>query len=207
MKEEKEHHCSCGHSHEHEIHISPLKKKMISIVFVIISLIVLKPFLFNQIFSRASAYLSCPLLYDDAIRQYKKCVFLDKESDDAWDWLGHAYKAKGDTKKAIETYETAIKINPNNRKAHFDLGMIYAMNKDFNKAAGHFKDIVAMGKESEDQASTDLVSYHHNSCEMLIICFGKLGDTMELKHAIDMTLKLYPDDKKAKEAFLKIKGI
>ncbi|MDD5679637.1 MAG: tetratricopeptide repeat protein [Candidatus Omnitrophica bacterium] len=200
--ESKEAKCSCCHSHESAI--NPAKRLAFSIIFVILALFILKPFLFSQVFKRGCAYVVYPL-YDDAIRQYKKAVFLNKQSDDAWDWLGYSYKGKGDIKKAIETYKDAIKINPNNEKARFGLGMIYAMNKNFNEAAGHFKYIAAMGKENE--AALDLISYHRSSCEMLITCFEHLGKTTELKRAIDMTLKFYPDNRKAKAALLKIKGI
>ena len=204
--ETKEPKCSCCHNHESGVFISPAKRLAFSIIFLILALVVLRPFLFSQIFKRGCAYVAYPL-YDDAIRQYKKCVFLNKKSDDAWDWLGYAYKGNGDVKKAIGTYKDAIKINPDNKKARFSLGMIYAINKNFNDAAGHFKYVVSMGKESEDQASIDLVSYHHSSCEMLITCFERLGSTAELKRAIDMTLKFYPDDKKAKDKLARIKGI
>lgn len=201
---EKNQHCACGHVHDHASSISLKKKWFLSVSFIFLSLVALKPFLFTQIFNRACAYLAYPL-YDDAIRQYKKCVFLNKNSDDALDWLGYAYKGKGDTRKAIEAYTDAIKINPYNKKAHFSLGMIYVMNKKFNEAARHFSCIVAMGKENE--ATLDLISYHRSSCEMLITCFEKLGNAAELKHAIDVTLKFYPDNAKAKDRFLKIKGI
>lgn len=202
--EAKEPKCSCCHSHENVVFVNPAKRLAFSIIFIFLALVVLKPFLFSQIFKRGCAYVAYPL-YDDAIRQYKKCVFLNKNSDDAWDWLGYAYKGRGDVKKAIETYKDAIKINPDNKKAHFSLGMIYATNKNFNEAAGHFKYIAAMGKENE--ITLDLISYHRSSCEMLITCFERLGDAAELKRAIDMTLKFYPDNVKAKDKLLKIKGI
>jgi tetratricopeptide (TPR) repeat protein len=195
---------TCCHSHENMVFINPVKRLAFSIIFISVALFVLKPFLLGQIFKRGCAYVAYPL-YDDAIRQYEKCVFLDKNSDDAWDWLGYAYRCKGDTKKAVEIYKDAIKINPNNRKAHFSLGMIYAISKDFNEAVPHFRYIVAMGKE--DEATIDLISYHRSSCEMLILCFERLGDTIGLKRAIDMTLKFYPDNKKARGKLLKIKSI
>ena len=198
----KEAKCSCCHNHESAI--NPAKRLAFSMIFVILALFILKPFLFSQVFKRGCAYVAYPL-YDDAIRQYKKSVFLDRQSDDAWDWLGYSYKGKGDIKKAIETYEDAIKINPNNKKAHFGLGMIYAMNKDFNEAAEHFRCIVAMGKE--DEAALDLISYHRSSCEMLITCYERLGKTADMKRAINITLKFYPDNEKAKAKLWKAKGV
>ncbi|MFA6320506.1 MAG: tetratricopeptide repeat protein [Candidatus Omnitrophota bacterium] len=200
---EKNPHCACGHMHDHVPLISLKKKWFLSAIFIFLSLVALKPFLFTQIFNRACAYVAYPL-YDDAIRQYKKCVFLNKNSDDAWDWLGYAYKGRGDVMEAIETYEDAIRINPDNRKARFSLGMIYVMNKDFNAAVKHFNYIVAMGKENE--VTLSLISYHRSSCEMLITCFERLGNAAELKRAIDVTLKFYPDNAKAKGKLLKIKG-
>ena len=197
MKEIEEH-CSCGHSHEGEASIRPAKKLKFSIIFIILALFVLKPFLYAQVFKRGCAYLACPL-YDDAIRQYKKALFLNRQSDDAWDWLGYAYKSKGDVRKAIGVYEEAIKVNPNNIKAHFGLGMIYLMNKNFDTAAGHFRYIIAMGKEKETSSPLDIISYHHSACNMLIACYEKMGEKDQMIRAARITLKLYPDDKKAKD--------
>lgn len=202
--ETKEHECGCCHNHENRIFIDPVKKRLFSIIFILLALVALKPFLFSQIFKRGCAYVAYPM-YDDAIRQYKKCVFLNNKSDDAWDWLGYAYKGRGDIQKAVETYKDAIRINPDNKKARFSLGMIYAMSKNFNEAAAHFKYIAAMGKE--DEAAIDIVSYHRSSCEMLMTCYERLGDDVELKRAIDMTLSFYPDNKKAKDRLAKIKNV
>lgn len=200
----KKHECGCCHNHENHVFINPVKRRLFSIIFILLALVVLKPFLFSQIFKRGCAYVAYPM-YDDAIRQYKKCIFLNKNSDDAWDWLGYAYKGRGDIQKAVETYKDAIKINSDNKKARFSLGMIYAMNKNFNEAAGHFKYIAAMGKEND--VTLDLISCHRSSCEMLITCFERMGDVIELKRAIDMTLRFYPDNKKAKDRLLKIESI
>lgn len=198
--------CVCRHSHENTVFINPTKRWIFSVIFIVLALLFLKPFLFSQIFKRGCAYITHSM-YDDAIRQYKKAIFLNKRNDDAWDWLGYAYKNKGDVKKAIETYEKAISINSNNKKAHFNLGMIYAIGKNFEKAASHFRYIVIIGKESENPASLDLISYHRSACEMLITCFERLGNDGEMKRAIDMTLKFYPDNKKVRDKLLKIRSI
>lgn len=178
---EKESYCNCCHSHEHKIFMNPAEKRVISIIFIGVSLIILRPFLFNQIFSRASAYMSY-YLYDDAIRQYKKAILLDKYNDDAWDWLGYAYKSKGDSEKELEVYNDAIKVNPNNRKAHFNIGMIYMSNKDYDEAVKHLRYVVAMGKEKKTAASLDAIPYYRSSLRMLVICYEKMGKIDEMRH-------------------------
>ena len=204
--EKKVERCTCCHSHEGEASISPVKKLRFSIIFIVLALFASKPFLYSQVFKRGCAYLACPL-YDDAIRQYKKALFLNRQSDDAWDWLGYAYKSKGDVQKAIECYEEAIKVNPDNIKAHFGLGMIYLINKNFDTAAGHFRYIIAMGKEKNTGSPLDFISYHRSSCDMLIACYEKMGKKDQMFRAAKMTVKLYPDDKKAKDKLLHIEDM
>ena len=204
--ESKETECGYCHNHGSGALISPAKRLILSAVFIVLALVALKPFLFSQICKRGGAYVAYPL-YDDAVRQYKKALVLNGQSDDAWDRLGYAYKGKGDTKKAVETYRNAIKINSGNVMARFDLGMIYLINGDFDNAAGCFRYIVAMGKENEAASSLGIISYHHSSCSMLVTCYEKMGKKDLMARAARMTLKFYPDDKKAKDELLRVEGL
>jgi zinc transport system substrate-binding protein len=193
--EKKEQRCAC--CHEHGATPAPLSltvRLVFSLAFIILALGALKPFLFDQVFNRGCAYFAQPL-FDDAVRQYKKAIFLYRDCDEAWDWLAYSYKCKGDTGKAIDIYEEALRVNPDNRQARFSLGMIFAANRDFERAAGHFKYIAAMGKETEEEASRGLIPYHRSACDMLVTCYKKLDRADDLKDASLLRSKFYPEGK------------
>jgi tetratricopeptide (TPR) repeat protein len=51
-------------------------------------------------------------LYDKAIEHYEKAVKMHPDYPDYYFALGQSYEAKGDTKKALKTFETALQLNP-----------------------------------------------------------------------------------------------
>jgi tetratricopeptide (TPR) repeat protein len=55
--------------------------------------------------------------YDIAIRQYKEALKLQPEYVTSLNNLGHSYERKKLTVQALETYETALKYDPNNATA------------------------------------------------------------------------------------------
>jgi tetratricopeptide (TPR) repeat protein len=52
--------------------------------------------------------------YDIAIREYKEALKLNPEYVTALNNLGHVYERKKLTAQALETYEKALKYQPNN---------------------------------------------------------------------------------------------
>ena len=48
--------------------------------------------------------------------------------------LGNIYKQIGEFQKAIDSYNTAIQVKPNNSNAHYNLGNIYKQLGEFKKA-------------------------------------------------------------------------
>ena len=91
---EKNNHCSCSHSHNHDKRPGLALRWSLSLAFIALSLIVMRPFIVKQLVSRASSYVTCEL-FNDAIRSYEKAVFIDKENVKAWNMLGYAYKSNG----------------------------------------------------------------------------------------------------------------
>jgi tetratricopeptide (TPR) repeat protein len=68
-----------------------------------------------------------------AIKLYKTALELE-ESDDIYYSIAIAYKQLGDLKNVILNYEKAIKINPKNFSAMFNLSIAYNDNKNIGKA-------------------------------------------------------------------------
>jgi tetratricopeptide (TPR) repeat protein len=48
--------------------------------------------------------------------------------------MGSAYAGLSEFEKAIETYEKAIEINPDNDEAYYDIGSAYINLGEFEKA-------------------------------------------------------------------------
>ena len=120
---EKNNHCSCSHSHNHDKWPGLTLKWLLSFTFIALSFIVMRPFIVKQLVSRASSYMTCEL-FNDAIRSYEKAVFIDKKNVKAWGMLGYGYKSNGDLKNAIYAYREAIKADPKDKSANFSLGAV-----------------------------------------------------------------------------------
>lgn len=56
--------------------------------------------------------------YDLGIRQYKDALKLNPEYVTAWNNLGFAFDRKGLTVQALEAYEKALELDPNNKTAN-----------------------------------------------------------------------------------------
>ena len=57
--------------------------------------------------------------FEEAIRQYKRAIFVEPRLSDAWCNLGNAYGMKSEYEKAIEAFDKAIEIDPKYGKALF----------------------------------------------------------------------------------------
>jgi tetratricopeptide (TPR) repeat protein len=127
----------------------------------------------DHLIKRADAYYSFGF-YDDAIRQYKKAVLLNRADSDAWISLGNSFKAKKEVNKAIAAFREAVKVSPEDKAANFNLGMALAMSRDYNSAIVYFEKVRSFGAESKEQRLFDGFSYYRSSLKMLAICFEKL---------------------------------
>jgi len=71
--------------------------------------------------------------YKSAIEQYKNSIALDKSFFEAWLNLGAIYSICGESKKAIESYETALKIKEDHR-LYYNLALEYYKIKEYDIA-------------------------------------------------------------------------
>ncbi|RKY32655.1 MAG: hypothetical protein DRP74_02125 [Candidatus Omnitrophota bacterium] len=146
---------------------------------IVLLLILIRPFMARQIAVRGDGYFNY-CMYSDAIRQYKKALWLDSHLSEAWNWLGYTYKQLDDRESAIETYEKAIEIDPYNRVAHYDLGMIYALAKDYGRAEDYFLKAASIPQEKVNKnIEVRNVDYYKAVLEALAVCQEKLGKRKE----------------------------
>jgi tetratricopeptide (TPR) repeat protein len=174
----------------------PAKRWSVSLIFVMVALFALKPLIINRLLARAEAYTTYGL-YNNAIRECKKAIFLDEDNTPAWNTLGSSYKNQGDLDNAITTYLTAININPTNKIAHFRVAMIFALEQNYNRAIPHFEQVRLFGPESPPVLTSDSFSCYRSSLEMLSLCYERTGRLDKLQNVLEELARTYPDYTKA----------
>lgn len=167
-----------------------------STVFVLVVLFALKPLIVQNLLARAEAYTSYGL-YNNAARECKKAIFLDRDNMLAWNTLGTSYKNRDDIDNAVITYLNAININPTNRTAHFKVAMIFALEQNYNRAIPHFERVRYFGPESPAVLAADSFSYYRSSLEMLSLCYERTGKPGKQQGILEELARTYPDYKKA----------
>jgi len=92
------------------------------------------------------AFFNCGLCYAQkqdyhrAIELYKKAIQLQRGYTKAWINLGNAYrKISANSPEALDAFEEALKLEPNNFDIHLDLGRVYVDQCNFEQAEYHFK--------------------------------------------------------------------
>ena len=114
-------------------------------------------------------------LFNDAVRSYKKAVFIDKGNVRAWNMLGYSYKSNGDLGKSTYAYQEALKADPKDKNANFSLGVILVSEKKYKEAVPYFEQIIAFGPDKNGQ-TIDIVSYHKSSLRLLANCYEALNE-------------------------------
>ena len=100
-----------------------------------------------------------------------------------------AYAAENaaDSKKF---YEAAVKAQPKNANAHYDLGNVYFMEERYADALANYLDAGSLGL-----AAVRMGNYYFN----VSVCYAKLGDMDEAIRYVEACLKIEPDRKSAKD--------
>lgn len=77
-----------------------------------------------------------------AIKNFESAIIKDPNSFDAHEKLGDAYSANSDKRdfdKAIEYYEKAIKLKPENTYIYYKIGSVFHNMRDYNKAIEYYE--------------------------------------------------------------------
>ncbi len=125
--------------------------------------------------------------YDEALSEYQTVVTMLLKSSDpqAKHMLATAYfdaatalGRKGDYKKAVEAYQTAILLQPNFADAYYYLGITYYNMNDLQSTISAFRNAV--------KARPDFVKAYN---DLGIVC-GKTGDSASCLNYLGMSLVL-----------------
>lgn len=114
------------------------------------------------------------LLKESGIEDYKKTA-------QYWTNLGNAYYNSGKYKEAIQSYEKAIRINPDDAEAYTNSGCAYAGLDMHEKAIESFKEAVRINPDSADAHYGLGVSYR---------ALGMLEDAIE---SYELAIRNNPD--------------
>lgn len=181
--------------HNHREFELKLRYRIIINLFVIVLLFfALRPFIAAQIANRGDRFLSYGM-YKNAVKKYKTSLFLDAYKSENWNWLGYAYELLGEKDKAIEIYNKAVSLDPNNRIAYHDAGMIYMRNGDYKTAGEYFLKASRVDLKYKTSVMEDNYSFHRSALRMLAYCYEKLGLNDKAVEVNNEILKYYPDDK------------
>ncbi|MFA5062985.1 MAG: tetratricopeptide repeat protein [Candidatus Omnitrophota bacterium] len=189
-------HCSCSHANNQDKQKGIVLRWLVSLIFIALSFIVMRPFIARQLLSRASSYMACEL-FNDAIRSYKKAVFMDNRNITAWNMIGYSYKISGDLKNAVNAYQKVLKTDPQDRSANFSLGVILASEKKYKEAVPYFEQIRAFGPEKKG-LEIDIASYHKSSLRLLADCYGALEEIKKRDAVLEELRRYYPAQEAAR---------
>lgn len=143
-----------------------------SVIFIVVALIAIRPFMVSQILSRAEAY-SVFGLFDESKRQCDKALLIDRDNSRAWCFLGRVHQAQGDPNLACEAYHRATTADPSNMLAHFELGLMYAHEKRYQEAISCFDQVRKLESVGAGGPLNGRFAYHRAALDMLLMCYEK----------------------------------
>ncbi|MBF0570288.1 MAG: tetratricopeptide repeat protein [Candidatus Omnitrophica bacterium] len=192
--------CTCDHGHDHggghSYGYHPLRflgRWLLTVLIVGAMLILLRPFVVQQMFVRVVAY-SANSSYSDVIRLCKKIIVIDKDNKQAWASLGYAYMDLSREDMAIPVFKKVLLLDPDDKQvASFELGQAYYSKGDFVRAIGYFERVRSAGSRASALLEADILKYRHgtlgfrslNSMQtllgMLLECYKKTGNSAQAK--------------------------
>ena len=161
-------------------------KSCYSLIIIVVTLILLRPVMVNQMLSLAGAYSNAGML-DESMRQCDKALLLDGEHSGAWHQSARNYRTRGDREMAYGAYQKAVHADPSNRLARLELAAMYVEDDQHQLAIPYLEQARRLGPDVA--AST---SYHRASLEMLLQCYEKEGDTAKLEMVLKEARIFYP---------------
>lgn len=192
--EKHAHKCNCGNSHDLAPVSGLILRWSFTLVFITFSFIVMRPWIAGQLLLRGASYMTCES-FDDAIRAYKKSLFIYGNNAQDWDKIAYAYKSKGDMVNTLYAYRQAVKVDPRNKNANFGLGVILTSQKKYQEAIPYLETIRQLGPEKTSGTIVNLVSYHKPALKLLADCYGALKEFDKKNAVLEELNKYYPNDR------------
>ncbi len=87
--------------------------------------------------------------YLEAVNAYRKALAQNPRYDEAHLRLGETYYALGKTDRALGEFQQALKLNGNNIRTHFQLGLVHMKVGNPGEAVQYFRNVVKLAPSSE----------------------------------------------------------
>ncbi len=119
-------------------------------------------------------------------KYFQNALRINAKSDEAWVAFGlFLQRNNPNMKLAKDAYKNAIKMNPNNTNAHYNLGAICFVEKEYLDASKHFSDALFSD------------SLFYNAYYSRALCYKNLRYKAEAKKDFQNYLRFAPEDKDA----------
>ncbi|NLH40710.1 MAG: tetratricopeptide repeat protein [Planctomycetes bacterium] len=151
-----------------------------SLILIVVTLVLLRPVMVNQMLGLASAYSGAGLL-DESMRQCDKALLLDGQSSGAWYQSARVYRLQGNREMACGAYQEAAQIDPSNRLARLELAAMYIEDGRYQLAIPYLEQVRRLGPDTASQTGRPGTSCHRASLEMLIQCYQHEKDPAKLE--------------------------
>ncbi|WP_320006439.1 tetratricopeptide repeat protein [Maridesulfovibrio sp.] len=119
-----------------------------------------------------------------------KASSLSSDDLETYNRLGIALRKQGKWQKAVENYQAALKVAPNEPGLFYNIGLAYSDGKEYARCAKYFKRAV----RSDGMIHQSAASVARNIAGIFI----KVGMTEEARVVIEEALTKFPDDEKLK---------
>ena len=94
--------------------------------------------------------------YSKAVRGLEKFVVDRPDYSDGFYLLGNAYYSAGQSQKAIDAYLKCLELNPRFPKARYNLGLMYAVNKNKSAAMEQYNSLLSLDPTLAAQLKTEI---------------------------------------------------
>ena len=102
---------------------------------------------------------------DSAISAYFSGILAQEQirQSDPYYWMrmGYWYSRSGEKNKALEAFNKALELNPNDAKAWNNIGVVYHEKKEYEKAIPYFKKAIALDPTDQRFWYNLGLAYHH----------------------------------------------
>ena len=89
--------------------------------------------------------------YKKSIELIKKEIKKNKLNPDLFNYLGYAYRKKGDLELSIKSYKKALKLDPNHLEVHNYIGIAYLRKGEIEKTKLHLQTLKDLCKSKCDE--------------------------------------------------------
>ena len=94
--------------------------------------------------------------FEGAAREFKRAFGLSPYSSFAYEatkYLSMSYQQLGDTSKAMDAYENALKVQPNDDRLHLELANLFFGEEQYGSAIEHYEEAVRLYDDAKNRFS------------------------------------------------------